>query len=351
MPRMVLKLGPGVKSTLRRMRRETRDKGLAMRCQIVLLTGKQRTATVIAEALGCSTSWVYQIRRRFRTWGVAGLIDHREDNGQVKLDEQFLATLYEVVDQNPQQHGYLRPTWTRELLVEVLAKRTGTRVHKTTMSRALRQIGARRGRPRPTVRCPWSKRAKQRRLQRICRLLSTLPPNEVACYEDEVDIHLNPKIGLDWMNRGTQKEVLTPGQNEKCYLAGALDAQSGRLIWVGGSQKNSLLFLQLLKTLLRRYPFAPRIHVILDNFRIHDSAAVHQALAEWGERICLHFLPPYCPNDNRIERVWKDLHDNVTRNHHCKTLCDLADQVANWLRQRNRKHQQHFRHQVINQAA
>ena len=40
---------------------------------------------------------------------------------------------------------------------------------------------------------------------------------------------------------------------------------------------------------------------------------MRQALAEWGDRICLHFLPPYCPNHNRIERVWKDLHDNVTR--------------------------------------
>ena len=89
MPRMVLKLGPGVKSTLRRMRRKTRDKGLATRCQIVLLSGKQRTAKVIAEALGCSPSWVYQVRRRFRVWGFAGLIDRREDNGQVKLDEQF----------------------------------------------------------------------------------------------------------------------------------------------------------------------------------------------------------------------------------------------------------------------
>ena len=29
----------------------------------------------------------------------------------------------------------------------------------------------------------------------------------------------------------------------------------------------------------------------------------------------LHFLPPYCPDHNRIERLWKDLHDNVTRNH------------------------------------
>jgi hypothetical protein len=37
----------------------------------------------------------------------------------------------------------------------------------------------------------------------------------VAVYEDEVDIHLNPKIGPDWMTRGQQKEVMTPGKNEK----------------------------------------------------------------------------------------------------------------------------------------
>jgi hypothetical protein len=39
-------------------------------------------------------------------------------------------------------------------------------------------------------------------------------------------LHLNPKIGLDWMARGQQKEVVTPGQNQKRYLAGALDGNS-----------------------------------------------------------------------------------------------------------------------------
>lgn len=38
-------------------------------------------------------------------------------------------------------------------------------------------------------------------------------------YEDKVDIHLNPKIGADWQLRGQQKCVVTPGQNEKYYLA------------------------------------------------------------------------------------------------------------------------------------
>ncbi len=47
-------------------------------------------------------------------------------------------------------------------------------------------------------------------------------------YEDEVDIHLNPKIGADWQLRGQQKRVVTPGQNEKYYLAGALHSGTGK---------------------------------------------------------------------------------------------------------------------------
>jgi len=39
-------------------------------------------------------------------------------------------------------------------------------------------------------------------------------------YEDEIDIHLNPKIGLDWMNGSAQKVVMTPGQNKEGIFGG-----------------------------------------------------------------------------------------------------------------------------------
>jgi hypothetical protein len=177
------------------------------------------------------------------------LWDAREDNGQTKLDEHFLQTLYGIVRGTPQQHGWRRPTWTRELLVETLVRKTGIRVHVATMSRALALVKARRGRPQPTVGCPWPEAAKNRRLRAIRGLLASLPRGQVAVYEDEVDIHLNPKIGLDWMARGQQKKVVTPGKNQKRYLAGALDARSGQLLWVEGERKTSALFIALLNQL------------------------------------------------------------------------------------------------------
>jgi transposase len=188
------------------------------------------------------------------------------------------------------------------------------------------------------VGCPWSRQAKRRRLRRLRDLIGHLPPDEVAVYEDEVDIHLNPKIGLDWMVRGQQKEVPTPGQNQKRYLAGAQDVRTGELLWVEGEKKNSLLFIQLLWELTQHYRAAKVIHVILDNYSIHDTLQVWVSLrTEQGRRLRLHRLPPYCPDHNRIERTWEDLHANVTRNHKCRDMDHLMREVRAWLRRRNRR--------------
>jgi transposase len=334
---MVFSLPHRVKCSVRKRRRQTRDKGLAMRCQIVLLAGKRRTRGSIAESVGCSVSWVQRVIARFRDFGLAGLEDGREDNGSCKIDERYLSLLYDVVDGSPQDYGYRRSTWTQELLAKVMEKLTGVKVHRSTMSRALATIGSRHGRPRPTVGCPWSKPAKQRRLREIRQMLDTLAADELAFYVDEVDIHLNPKIGPDWMNRGKQKEVMTPGQNVKRYLAGAMEVGGGRITWVKSEKKNSLLFIALLKELVKRHPQTRRIHVVLDNFKIHDSKASRAAVKQLEGKVVLHFLPPYCPNDNRIERVWLDVHTNVTRNHCCATMEELIDEVISYLRNRNRR--------------
>ena len=47
--------------------------------------------------------------------------------------------------------------------------------------------------------CPWGQRAKKQRIRLLQRLVATLPADQAAVWEDEVDIHLNPKIGPDWM--------------------------------------------------------------------------------------------------------------------------------------------------------
>ncbi len=324
------------KRRLKRRANSTNDRRLAVRYLIVWNLAQGRSASDTSKALGVSPATVYRVAGRFREFGEAGLIDRREENGDNKLDERYLSTLWEVVQSSPLEYGWKRPTWTREMLVKTMHQKTRVRVHVSTMSRALKLIGARRGRPKPTVDCPWSKRAKNKRLREIDKLLETLPEDEVTVYEDEVDIHLNPKIGLDWMVRGQQKEVVTPGKNQKRYLAGARDARTGELIWVEGERKNSMLFIRLLWALHLTYPNATKIHVILDNYSIHHTKQVKESLdTKAGRRITLQFLPPYCPDHNKIERDWQDLHANVTRNHRCSTMKELMKNTRAYLKRHN----------------
>lgn len=337
---IVLRVHLAVKLRLLRNLRRCRPAGVRLRYLVILNRLAGRSASTTAEVLNLSASTVHRVVKRFQAYGEAGLQDGRADNGSEKLSEAFLSELQQVVRNTPQQYGWRRPTWTRELLVETLVRRTGVRIHPTTMSRALAQIKARRGRPRPTVGCPWSKAAKTRRLKQLQQVLASLPRREMGFYEDEVDIHLNPKVGLDWMACGQQKLVVTPGKNEKRYLAGALELRSGIVTWVEGPLKNSYLFLDLLDRLVAAYPKARRLHLVLDNYRIHSSTIVLAALSGYlSGRVVLHFLPPYCPDHNRIERVWQDLHANVTRNHNCPDLASLMREVRYYLRKRNRRKQ------------
>jgi len=331
------------KERMYRRLRELANAKMRTRYLIVLNLIKGRPVVQVAKVLHVARSTVYRVASRFREFGESGLVDRREDNGRRKVDDDYLGSLWEVVRSHADEHGWPRPTWTREMLIRTLQKLTGVMIGLATMSRALATIGARRGKPKPTVACPWAPRRKNRRLAEIRRLVKDLPCSEVAVYEDEVDIHLNPKIGLDWMVSGEQKEVPTPGKNEKRYLAGAKDVRTGQLRWVEGEKKTSELFIRLLWDLIIAYPKAKVIHVILDNYGIHKSAQAILAVRSCRGRIRLHFLPPYCPDDNKIERTWQDLHANVTRNHRCKTMKELMRNVHSYLTRRNAGQRQPIR--------
>jgi transposase len=288
----------------------------------------------VARALEVVPAVVSRAARAFIEDGADGLRDHRRDNGLRKVDVEFRAKVAELLRGVPLDFGWQRPTWTRELLCLEMERQGFPRVAVCTMGRALAHLGARLGMPKPIVLCPWRRDARKARLAQLRRLERRASVDEPVLYSDEVDIHLNPKIGRDWMLPGHQRRVVTPGKNQKFYLAGALDVRTGRLHCTGVEHKDSDLFCQLLWLLAKKYSRARRIHLIVDNYAIHSSRKTQAALESLQGRIVLHFLPPYCPDANRIERAWQDLHANVTRNHRCKTMAELLDNarayITNW---------------------
>jgi transposase len=262
------------------------------------------------------------------------LLDRRNANGWHKIDADVRGGVCEILTGTPEDHGFTRPTWTLEILRSVVEQLLRVLLSLSSLWTLLRELRVRWGRPRPIVACPWQSRRRQRRIAELRRLAASASEENGVVYVDEVDIHLNPKIGPDWMLPGTQRLVLTPGNNKKRYLAGAYGPMNHRLVYVEGDRKVSWLFLNLLRALLEAYDHTETIHVILDNYIIHKSRVTQAWLAEFGDRLKLHFLPPYCPSENRIERLWLDLHVNVTRNHRQKTIDALLDRVHGYLAER-----------------
>ena len=319
---------------LQKLDRKRPSADVRVRIRVILKVAAGLSCNAAAREVGCVPSTAVRIVARFVREGEASLVDHRSENGTRKVDDDVRGRVREILAGRPSDHGFERPTWTLEILRAVIAEVAGVALSIAHVWRLAKRLGARWGRPRPIVACPWRARRRQRRIAALKQLAASASDRHVVVFADEVDIHLNPKIGPDWMLPGTQRLVLTPGKNEKRYLAGAYEPLHDRLVYVEGDRKASWIFLNLLRALIETYEDAETIHVILDNYIIHKSRVAQAWLAEFGERLRLHFLPPYCPNENRIERIWLDLHANVTRNHRQGSIGALLDRVHGYLAER-----------------
>ena len=220
-------------------------------------------------------------------------------------------------------------------MVLVLLETYELRVSQETVRRWLQKEQIVWRRPCPVV--GPSDPQKEKKLYVLRQLLATLPANEIAVFQDEVDVNTNPKIGAMWMRRGQQAKVVTPGTNEKRDLAGSLNWRTGALILTEGLPKEgrtTALFLRHLDELRRHLLHYHKIHVICDNARSQKSQAVQEYLKQWGHRIVLHYLPTAAPETNPIERIWWHLHEEITRCHRCQSMEELLDVVFAWLQKR-----------------
>ncbi|MGH6867565.1 MAG: transposase, partial [Methylocella sp.] len=66
--------------------------------------------------------------------------------------------------------------------------------------------------------------------------------------------------------------------------------------------------------------------------RYHHARLVQDWLAQPVRRVVLHFIPPYCPHLNPIERLWAVMHRNVTHNKCSATCREFADTALGFLR-------------------
>jgi transposase len=304
-----------------------RDARIARRALVLLLLAEGWSYRGIGQAALASPTMIRAVKKDFTAGGVAGVLG--QEQRPLVVAYWLIVVARWLLSNTPRDFGFFRSRWSCALLAMLLWEREGIRLSSETVRRGLHQREFVWRRPRPVVG-PHDPQYEAK-LRRIRRLLHHLPADETVVFQDEVDVHLNPKIGSQWMPRGQQAQVVTPGNNEKRHLAGSLHWRTGTLLLSApGTRRNAELFLAHLDDLRRRLRGFQKIHVICDNAKFHDCRAVREYLAQWGHRIELHYLPKYAPETNPIERVWWHLHETITRNHRCRTLDELLNEVYTW---------------------
>jgi len=304
----------------------------ARRALVLLLLTEGRSYRQIAAATLASPTLIRAVKKDWEAGGVARVLGAEEQPFAVAW--WLIVVVRWLLHKTPQDFGFFRTRWSCALLALLLWEQERIRISAETVRRGMRQMEFVWRRPRPVV--GLHDPDHDAKLRKIRRLISSLPADETAVFQDEVDINLNPKIGACWMVRGEQAEVVTPGNNEKRYLAGSLHWRTGQLLLSApGCRRNADLFVAHLDDLRRRLRGYRVIHVVCDNARFHDCGKVQAFLARYEGRIVLHFLPKYAPETNPVERVWWHLHDTLTRNHRCRSIEELLEEVYDWTDQQN----------------
>ena len=304
--------------------------GYWLALHIILLCAAGYTPTQIAAVLFCSRSSVYRAVRVYRKGSLASLSNAEQPQRVGSLSPSLRRSLLALLKRTPAAYGWCRTRWSCATLAAQMEVQRRVAVSSATIRRWLHQLGWVWKRAKLVARDDDPERIAK--LARIRFCVENLGQQAALLFADELDIHLLPKVGYQWMPKGEVVEVVTPGVNQKRYLAAALDALTGKVISCIGERKTRGLFLELLKAIEASYAGATykRVVVVADNFGIHKAKVIQQWLVA-HPRIELLFVPTYCPKANPIERVFWEVHDKCTRNHRHKQIGQLVGDVEQHL--------------------
>lgn len=160
---------------------------------------------------------------------------------------------------------------------------------------------------------------------------NTVNNDTAILFEDESYIRDYQAICAAWFLKGQQKKIKTYGQHKGVGLFGILDYQKGRVLCNVAEQLTAQNFQAFLENSV--FPAYPdkKIIMILDNSKIHHAKILEPFKETYKDKIEFLFLPPYAPNINRIEGLWKWLKQTVICNRFLHGISEIRDAVLEFL--------------------
>ena len=158
---------------------------------------------------------------------------------------------------------------------------------------------------------------------------------EPIYFADSVHPQHQTQLTYGWIRKGQRKEIATTGQQKRLNFIGGICLNGQRFTYHQADLVDAFNICEFLWKLRQANSGKYRLHVIWDNARPHKNDEVYAYAKELG--IKLHYLPPYSPNLNPAERVWKLMHESVRYNKYYGKFSEFTEATLKFFKGIGRK--------------
>jgi DDE superfamily endonuclease len=149
----------------------------------------------------------------------------------------------------------------------------------------------------------------------------------VIVFADEASFRQTPTLHATWAKRGSQPQIPTRGERHTQKIFGAVRLDNAGFIYLHQESyfqwETYLAFLEqvVVPAFYRR---RHRIYLIQDNASYHKKQETYDWFKANRRYLEVFQLPPYWPELNATERIWKYTRKHVTHNRFFETPQDLC---------------------------
>ena len=329
-PATPLAINPAQKQVLESMARAgSTPQMLARKCQVILLAGEGVPNHAIARQIGSSRPTVIATRAAFARGGVEAI-----RRGQKRQRSRRVLT----------------PELEQKILDTTLQTRPPDATHWSVRTLA-RHLGV----SRTLVHGVWQRYEVQP--HRVEKFKLSNDPQFEEKVRDIVGLYLNPpdralvlcvdeKSQIQALDRTAPILPLRPGLPQRqthdykrhgtTTLFAAFNILNGKVISSCLPRHRAKEFVKFLNQVEREVPLDQEVHLIMDNYSSHKSAAVQRWLQPKKRcRFHFHFTPTSSSWLNQVERLFGLLADRMIRRGTFHWVAELERAIYQWLAIRN----------------
>lgn len=285
------------------------------RLRAVQLLKEGNEAELVARMFGVSRAIVFRWQQKYDAGGPAALETKRTPGPVSRLSPTQMSQLYAMVTGcDPRQLQFDFGLWTRKIIRDLIRREFGVKFSAVQVGRLLKKMGLSAQRPLYRAYQQDPERAEEWK-KVIYPKIRKLAAEEGASifFEDEAGLRTDHHAGTTWSPAGQTPVVIKTGERKSISMVSAISPRGELRFRVQEGSMNAGRFIDFLKALLSTVEGG--IFLIVDGHPVHRSKKVREfAENETGGRLKIFFLPPYSPDLNPDEWVWKNVkNDRVAR--------------------------------------